>query len=367
MHELPKNQYDIISAMLNLWENEGDIDAQTAERLRTTIAPAPFDRMASARYLIVASLCCIFVGVAALTQSLWVEKVLKLLFGTSALVRSALCALIAGALYAACAVRRKRYPEKVFTNEAILFLGVLATAASVALLKKALPEAAAAALPGIAALIYAAIALALTSDLVWIFALFALAGWLGAQTGYLSDWGSYWLGLNYPARFAIYGVLLCLASTCIGTLKRAEPFKRSTLCVGLLFLFVSLWIMSVFGNYGDLALWRAARRIELIHWSLIFAAAAGVSLWLGVKRNDAMLRGFGIIFLGINIYTRFFETFWNSMNKGLLFLILGVSLWFLGSKAEKIRNFGRHATGTQPSAATKSKNSAPHSKNNLQK
>ena len=49
-----------------------------------------------------------------------------------------------------------------------------------------------------------------------------------------------------------------------------------------------------------------------------------------------MLRGYGLTFLGINLYTRFFETFWNSMDKGLFFLILGGSLWLLGSKAEKI-------------------------------
>lgn len=354
MHELPKNQYEIISAMLDLWQSEGDIDGQTADRLRTTIAPAAFDRMKAARYLLAASLCCIFVGAAALTQSLWVEKVLKLLFGTSAVVRSVLCAIIAAALYATSAVRRKRYPEKFFTNEATLFLGVLATAASVALLTKVLPEGAAAALPGVAAVIYAAIAFAFDSVLVWTFALFALAGWLGAQTGYLSDWGSYWLGLNYPARFAIYGALLCLASTRMCKVRRAAPFERPTLCVGLLFLFVSLWIMSVFGNYGDLALWRAARRIELIHWSLIFAAAAGVSLWLGVKRDDVMLRGFGMVFLGINIYTRFFETFWNSMNKGLFFLILGASLWFIGSKIEVIRNFGKRDP-VQDTVALKSK------------
>ena len=54
-----------------------------------------------------------------------------------------------------------------------------------------------------------------------------------------------------------------------------------------------------------------------------------------------MLRGYGAVFLAINVYTRFFENFWNAMNKGLFFLILGASLWLLGSKAERIWNATR--------------------------
>ena len=58
-----------------------------------------------------------------------------------------------------------------------------------------------------------------------------------------------------------------------------------------------------------------------------------------------MLRGYGAVFLAINVYTRFFENFWSSMNKGVFFLILGASLWLLGSKAERIWNASRRGRG----------------------
>ena len=58
-----------------------------------------------------------------------------------------------------------------------------------------------------------------------------------------------------------------------------------------------------------------------------------------------MLRGYGAVFLAINVYTRFFENFWDAMNKGLFFLILGGSLWLLGSKAERIWNAARRGRG----------------------
>lgn len=55
--------------MLDLWEESGELDAETAEKLRESIAPMPFDWQRAARYLLAAALCCIFVGAAALTRS----------------------------------------------------------------------------------------------------------------------------------------------------------------------------------------------------------------------------------------------------------------------------------------------------------
>ncbi|MDA5153756.1 DUF2157 domain-containing protein, partial [Klebsiella pneumoniae] len=42
----------------------------------------------------------------------------------------------------------------------------------------------------------------------------------------------------------------------------------------------------------------------------------------------------------INLYTRFFEFFWNGMHKVLIFLILAVSLAVIGRYAERIWHAG---------------------------
>lgn len=304
-----------------------------------------FDWQRAASYMLAVALCSIFVGVAALTRAKWVVDLMIYLFGGSPMVRCVFFALLALLFYLWGERRLRKFPEKLFTNEALLFLGVLSTAASIAWLGRAIDDGSGhfSLLLGLAALLYGIIALALNSVLVWIFALFSLAGWLGAETGYLSGWGAYWLGLNYPARFTLYGAALTLASSQMRRWRPCASFRRSTLSVGLLFLFVSLWLMSIFGNYGNIDIWYKARQAELFHWSLIFAAAAALSLWLGIKGDDSMLRGYGLTFLGINIYTRFFETFWNSMDKGIFFIILGGSLWLLGSKAERIWNMKRRS------------------------
>ena len=67
------------------------------------------------------------------------------------------------------------------------------------------------------------------------------------------------------------------------------------------------------------------KRGQVLIYSILFAIAAGVSLFAGIRNKDDVARDFGIIFLLVNLYTRYFEYFWDSMNKGLFFLVLAVS------------------------------------------
>lgn len=78
----------------------------------------------------------------------------------------------------------------------------------------------------------------------------------------------------------------------------------------------------------------------LLPWALLFAVAAVVSVYISLKTDDGMLRGFGLTFLGINLYTRYFEYFWGGMNKVLFFLILAASLAVIGRYAERIWHGG---------------------------
>ncbi|SQI87351.1 membrane protein [Klebsiella oxytoca] len=47
-------------------------------------------------------------------------------------------------------------------------------------------------------LIYGAIGFFARSGLVWLFFLLSLGNWFGAETGYVSGWGAYWLGIELP-------------------------------------------------------------------------------------------------------------------------------------------------------------------------
>lgn len=171
---------------------------------------------------------------------------------------------------------------------------------------------------------------------------------MGAETGYAAG-GMYFLGMSYPLRFALFGGSLTLlgiagqramASSGEGLMPRLISMSRPTRIVGLLNLFIALWILSIFGNYGDMASWREVRQYELLHWSLLFGAAAVAAVWYGIKRDDGALRGFGLTFLFINLYTRFFEYCWAPLHKAVFFALLAASFWYIGSRAEAIWRFG---------------------------
>ena len=83
--------------------------------------------------------------------------------------------------------------------------------------------------------------------------------------------------------------------------------------------------------------------LELSICALLFAMAAAICIYISLKPDDGMLRGFGLTFLAINLYTRYFEYFWDGMNKVVFFLILAASLAVIGRYAEKIWHAGSTA------------------------
>lgn len=354
--KLPRKKAETVRKALERWQASGLLDETTGKRLLDDLVPMPFDWYRLGRYSLLASLACILIGVAALFSDAWLVALVERIFSLTDLGRCAVLSLAAAGLFACGARRRALFPEKRLTTESLFFLGVMALAGGpfgcfaewlVLTTGGAVGDDVLTSLLLIAALVYGILGLALDSRLIWVFALLSLGSWIGAETGYRSGWGAYYLGLNFPMRFVLFGLLLCGLSVLLkrnARLPRLASFERSTLSMGLLYLFLSLWLLSIFGDYGDMTSWYEARHMELFHWSLLFGAAACGAIWIGIRLADAMLRGYGLVFLGLNLYTRFFEWFWDSLHKGLFFLLLGGSLWLLGSRAERLWNLGEKAS-----------------------
>lgn len=120
-----------------------------------------------------------------------------------------------------------------------------------------------------------------------------------------------------------------------------SPLWSTTRIWGLLYLFISLWVMSIFG-YGSY-LERPNRQkhkpqlLNIFLCSFIFMLAALTSIWHGLRFDDSTTKGFGLTFLGINFYTKFFEYFW-SWYKPLFFAVLAGTFAVLGKYAENVWN-----------------------------
>ncbi|MGV8878592.1 MAG: DUF2157 domain-containing protein [Sphingobacteriaceae bacterium] len=338
--DLDKAESQFLDETIFLWEQEGLINQDTAAHLRTTYETKGFDWKRLAKYSFWIALLCGFIAFASLLIDDEVLNWLKKLYDTPDILISLFSGLAASCLFLVGMKRKKASPEKQFSNEAIIFVAVLFTACFIAYLGKSLDNGLAhySLLFLLSVFVYALLASGLNSQMIWLFALVSLGSWFGTETGYQTNWGHYFLGMNYPLRFTAFGILLV---TCYFIFKK-KPFMKSfadlTYITGLLYFFVSIWLLSIFGNFGNIADWMKVQQIELIYWALLSTTAALAVMIFGLRYNDFIAREFGIAFLLINIYTRYFEYFWDSINKTLFFVILAISFWLIGRKAEKIWN-----------------------------
>ena len=63
---------------------------------------------------------------------------------------------------------------------------------------------------------------------------------------------------------------------------------------------------------------------QSLPWVIAFTTATIGEIVLGARLADAKFTGFGVVFLSINLYTRFFENFWDKLSIGLFFLVAGL-------------------------------------------
>ena len=336
--KLPKKKARIVLEAVETLGRSQVIDAATAERIRSSIHAIPFDWRRLARYSFIVAIVCVVIAVGAAVADEWLMNLLAELFNLSWSLKSLGCAAISAGLIILGLRRRELHPDKIYSNEAVFFTGVLGIAGSIACLGKAVDTGSGhySLLILLAALVYGVLGIALESKLIWGFCLLSLGGWFGAETGYMSGWGAYYLGMAFPMRFVLFGLALTLASLLMPRRPRLAGFFGLTRVVGLLYLFIALWILSIWGNYQGYDDWHRASHWELFHWSVYFVIASAAAIYYGLRNDDGVLRGFGLTFLGINLYTRFFELCWDGLHKAVFFAVLGVSFWLIGSRAESI-------------------------------
>lgn len=339
---LDRNEAEFLEQTIDFWQKEGKLDGVTAQNLKDSYDVKGFDWKKLAQYSFWIALICGIVAITSLIVDDNVINYLKKLYDTPDIVISVISSVLASFLFYRGQQLEKKYPQKVFSNEAVIFLGVLFTASCIAYLGKTFDNGSGhfSILFLFSVFIYGALAWKFKSKLIWGFALISLGSWFGTETGYQTDWSHYFLGMNYPLRFVFFGLILVLAAFLMRKYEKLAIFKSLTYVVGMLYLFISLWLLSIFGNFATLEDWLKIKQIHLIVYGLISAAVAiGFTIY-GLKTKDEIAREFGITFLIINIYTRYFEYLWDITDKTIFFAILAISFWLIGRKAEKIWNVG---------------------------
>lgn len=331
-----KQARDFLSILYHL-RDSGVVSADQAQRIDDAIEVTPFDWGRLARYAFWVAVVSLLIAVSALFADKWFIDLITRLFTAEDFAKMVGCAVLAVSFYGWGWWHRRASGPDNYANEALLLMGSIATAGAVGFGGKAFAtsEGHFSLLFLLSTFLYLVIALMLMSRTVWFFMLLSFGSWLGLESGYMSGWGAYWLGMNYPLRFVLFGLVLVVGALLIRNCNPLDRFYGISRNFGLLYLFIALWILSIFGNYANMGTWIEAPQMTLLHWSLLFGAASFASIYMGLKLDEGAWRGYGMTFLFINLYTRFFEYFWDELHKALFFGVLGVSLWFVGKYAER--------------------------------
>jgi len=260
---------------------------------------------------------------------------LKIYFSLSNLVVAAFMTAIAAAWF--YYIRKKRSGLKTIAYEIYMVLGGLAAVTALVYVCKDLGFGASYTLfLFLAWMLLACLSIAFGSAALWIGTLAAMMGWYGAFA-YIQSNEHLFLGMNYPLRFTIFGLIIICFSLIQNKINRLAATQRITYIAGLLIFFTGMWGVSIFGNYNDWEAWMQVRQTQVMLYGVVFGAAALIALYLGIRYKDETARDLGILFLLLNFYSRYFEYFWNSLHKGLFFLVLAVSFWLLGRYLDKRR------------------------------
>ena len=333
--KITKRQAKPVYLAIDEWEKDQHISPDQAHTLRASVEIVGFDWKLLAVYSFWIAITCCVIAVGVLLADDFLMALLAKLIDTPASVLTVISAVLAALAYYGGAQRRLKHPEKRFSNEAVYFFGVLMSAVSVGFLRETawFETFHVAFFLGLLMVVYGLVGWRLNSILIWLFGLLAFAGWSLELTQYLADANDYFLGLNVAWRLAIVGGIVLGSSF---TTVLPANLKDATRFMGWLYLLSALWLISIIGNYNSAAAWSNVPQWHFIHWAILSGIICLAAIIYGIRQDDAVTRTFGMVFLLINLYTRFFEYFWDSLHKTVFFALLAVSFWFIGSRAEKL-------------------------------
>lgn len=329
-----KEEAELIRGALYEWEQEGTLDKPTADRLRNSLDEVPQGRMELARYFFIIAFFCALLAFGALILSDKLLEKIKLWFSWSDMVIAFITAVMAVVWF----VYVERYAKRKspMTRELYMVPGGLAVLTSLIYLCKAagFDSTYYTVFLSLSALSLSTIAISLKSRLLWLSGMVGLIGWFGALSVALEH-NYLFLGMNYAVRYVLFATIVLALAFVINNVGRVRFASRITYVCGLLLFFSSLWMVTIFGNFNSIEHWQHARQVQIVIYSVFLAAASVAAFILGTRYHDSFTRDVAVLFILLNLYTRYFEYFWDAMNKGLFFAVLAVTFGVLGRMLDR--------------------------------
>lgn len=303
---------------LAVWQADGLVSPEAADVLRARFDVAGFGLAQAAKYLGV---------VGALLAGFGLLGAIGAMTGSAGAGAFLLLLVAAGLL--AWGVRMSldplgRYPQ---SSKAVLAVGLFALAGAGAAAAGAAGGEAGAILlvTGLVAIPTAlGLAYRFENGFLLVVGLLGFFHWVGAWHEMVGR-SAYAFDVQDPRAMAVVATLAAGVGVLHrrGRLPGGAGFGTAWLSVSLVYLNLSLLILSVDSD-------------SALGWILVLAAAGVAQVVLGAVEKSAVMIGFGVTSLAVNLFTRYFEHFWDRVGKGLFFLLGGAALFALGAGCERL-------------------------------
>jgi hypothetical protein len=338
--EVDKKEATVLQNAIQFWQDSSKISPELADDLRNSYQLRDSNADTITWYAFISAISCGLLAFGALViDEKWIE-LLRNQWGFSETVVGIGFSLVAVLFVILAKRRRLKYPTAKASNETYTITIILSVAVAIAYWTRSFAyfEGNYARPLLIAAVVYLLSAAYLNSQLLWTVMLLTVAGWWGAQTYFWTGGAYRFAGMNYPLNMTLFGLIIWGCSWVVGKIKTLQSFSAVTYAIGLFLFLLAAWTLSIFGNYDNLDRWTAIRQGTLWYWSLGYSLVLAGLIAYAIQNKNDVLRDMCLLFFLLNIYTRYFEYFWDRTNKGIFFAILAVSFWFVGKKAEQWRN-----------------------------
>jgi hypothetical protein len=117
--------------------------------------------------------------------------------------------------------------------------------------------------------------------------------------------------------------------------KRFSDFAPVYYFMGFLFLNTSLWMLSLFGREARL-FGGASGSLEIVVFTILFFIANVAAVVFGGLRKERSYIALGVIFLTINVLTRFGDVFIPGLGRSATFIIAGAIVIAIGLILERL-------------------------------
>lgn len=331
--KLNAKEVQLLDSVLDHWEANEYLDENKVAQLKSSYQSESGDYRTLSFFAFFAAISCALLAFGALVlDEKWIER-MRTYFSFSEFTIALLFGGLSILLVWYIKKRKQKYINTTWANESLSVLLGLSICVMVAYFGKGIGSSkdayywlilAAGGFLGLSSYL-------VSSRVLWLSMIVALSAWFASFSYELGH--PYWLGMTMPLRLFVWATLLLFGFYCLPQKRWWAPLRSPTYFIVWIMFLTAAWGLSIFGNIA-MDRWLNLRQVYVLPYAIGNTMLLATLLWWSIKQSDRRLRDMVLLFFILNIYTRYFEYFWDRTNKGIFFAILALSFWLTGRRLE---------------------------------